>query len=278
MRCANIASTILLSTSLLLASEQKLPYPLDVAKRPFANKVIFAETPEIGIKWRGGFRITDVTLHDSYVNIADIMSADLTLGWIPRSILNGITQDSATDNFFVFTLKSRPFTLPIKAFPVKVGVGAKYYSSQYRIELPELTLQDGDTALSLFLTQSAFPFQRIYCNLYSSMSLRTKPLSDGSKRTTVTWYLVPGVRAYPGKKGIFSVALEYYFMNAEKLPMMPEELFKSIDQNWVSWMFYGMSWQLRHFRIDLNLTSHPTLLGPGGETLVIPSFGVGYNF
>jgi hypothetical protein len=247
-------------------------------KKPFSGKVIFSETPDIQAEWRGGIRLTDFLCLDGYVTIADFFTFDLLFAGIPTiRDSNGL---AISDRFFLFSLKSRPVQVQLFGNRYAVAGGIKYHDAEFKI----LSTQDQDSFvvrslwLVPFITQSYALGSRNHFNLFSSIALERKKLSTGN--TVFAYYcFVPGYRFDISNR--WSVGMEYYLFNADKVPMniiwvalSPSHLpFENINRDWFSYMFWGVSYSGKHLRIDLDIANHYSFQGP-----VLPFIGFGWNF
>jgi hypothetical protein len=263
-------------------------HPYDTLdQRAFCNKVIYTETPDIGVKWRGGLRNLSLFSWDMYFNIGNILTADyLFTGLREHHFHDSTSGDSMTfaDNMSIFTLKSRPLRIKGEKLVYKVGGGLKLYgaNAEYHNQYGEGLEPAHDAAAVLFITQSWFlpRTQRHLLNLYTSLSLRSDTLSTGAVRTWATIYFVPAYRVYFGKTRHWSFGIEYYLMDPQTLPFKsiqyaidPDWEFFNPDQQWVSFMFYGFSFTTRHARFDIGVGNHISFSAP-----YIPMIGFGWNF
>jgi hypothetical protein len=262
-------------------------HPYDsLDQRAFCNKVIYTETPDIGVKWRGGLRNISLLSWDMYFNIGNILTVDyLFTGLREHHLYDSTTGDSTTlaDNMSIFTLKSRPLRIQSEKLVYKVGGGLKFYqaNAEFQNQYGEGLEPTRDNAVVLFITQSWFlpRTQRHLFNLYASLSLRNDTLSSGAVSTWPTLYFVPAYRIYFGKTRHWSAGVEYYLMNPRWLPFKALQYYiKGIDyfspdQNWISIMFYGISFTTRHVRFDAGLANHYSFTAP-----FIPTIGFGWNF
>ena len=247
-------------------------------KRPFSSKLIFSETPDIGSKWHGGVRLTDIFCLDGYVNIAGFFTFDLLFAGIPT--IKDSTGLAISDRFILVSLKSRPLQVSLLNNRYAVGAGIKYHDAEFKI----LSTQDQDSFvvrsvwLVPFITQSYSIGTRNHFNLFSSIALENKKLTTGT--TLFTYYcFVPAYRFDISKH--WSAGFEYYLFNADKLPLnilwvawSPSHLpFENINRDWYSYVFWGISYRGKHLRIDMNLANYYTFQGP-----VFPLISFGWNF
>jgi hypothetical protein len=244
-----------------------------LTRRPFANKLIFSETPEIGVKWHGGIRMNDFLVWDGYWNINNWLTADLLL-----ERLNNLKFDSnatlVTDRFSVLTLKSRPLNFNLKGNPCKIAAGIKMYNSTYITDIKNNPLLNDsliDKSTVLFITESYMLKDKHCFNLFTSVSFRD--IGDP------TYYMVPGYCFLFAKHWSFSV--EYYLTNTIYLPIKILQMaisannwsLENFSRDYYSFMIYGFQYTGDHLRIDLNLASPASFSGP-----FFPVVGVGWNF
>jgi hypothetical protein len=256
-------------------------------QRAFCQKIIYTETPEIGAKWRGGFRDVSLLAIDAYENIGNVLTADILFAGMPeRTFYDSATGDSTTlaDNVFIFSLKSRPIAIRSPRLQYKIGGGLKIYSAYAKLvnQYEAMYEPKRDGAFIFFATQSWFlpRTQRHYFNLYTSVSFRSDTLSTGKTTSWPTFYFVPGYRFYFGKTRHWSAGIEYLLMNPRQLPFKtiqylvdPDLEFTNLDQDWVSFMFYGVSFTTRHVRVDINMANHISFTAP-----FVPMIGFGWGF
>jgi hypothetical protein len=262
------------------AAENAFP-PFDY---PFGNRIIFAETPEMGKKWHGGILTKDLFHWEGYWNVGGWLTVNLMgAGFSDLSVKdkeNGGTT-VITDNIGMFSLKSRPLVLSLRGDPYKAALGLTLYSTSFGYVNKETgseypRVKDGYGGL--FLTQSWFINGKHYINLMTSFASR-KIESTGSSITAV--YIVPSYRCFFGKKRRWSFDFEYYYMNPMELPMKSFQIssspdktdFYNPDQEFVSFMFWGFSYSFRHLRLEAHLGNHYSFSGP-----IIPLVGVGWDF
>jgi hypothetical protein len=241
--------------------------------RPFPNKLIYSETPEIGKKWHGGIRMNDLVVWDGYFNINGWLTADILF-----EMLNNRKFDSnttlVTDRFSVLTLKSRPFSFSPKSNPYKLAGGIKLYRSSYLTRnKSDPTLNDSlnDNSLVLFITEGYALTNRHYFNLFTSISTRNIGRA--------TYYVIPAYRF--GFSRHWSFSLEYYVTNTIYLPIKLLQMafssnhwaIENFNQDLISFMFFGFQYSGVNLQIDFNLATHPSFEGP-----FIPILGAGWNF
>jgi len=243
----------------------------DFSEQPFTEKLIFSETPEIGKKWHGGLRTTDLISYEGYLNINGWATVDFMLTGI-----FGLKMDSngveLSDNFKILTFKSRPLCLTVKNAPYKLAGGLKIYRSDFNmVDESDSLIATNDRSTVLFLTQGYLLNNKHYFNLFTSLSSREK---SGS-----TYYIVPGYRYRLSDR--WNMGIEYYMTNTLYLPMKIFQFlfdkdkldFFNTDRNMFSYMFYGFQYTGEHVRIDLNLASHVTF-----QYFIMPMIGFGWNF
>jgi hypothetical protein len=242
--------------------------------KPFSGKLFFAETPNIGLKWHGGIRMTDILAWDGYININNWMTLDLLAEGMSemKADKNGST---ITDKFRAIALKSRPFSFSLKGNPYQLAFGLKLYRSNLLFSMKNDmngfdTIKTADTSTVLFLTESYSLGQKHFINLFTSLSFR---------RGSSAYFIVPGYRY--GITGSWSVGIEYYMTNSIFLPLgLYQYLFsanhwalENYNQDLFSFMFYGFQYTGKHLRIDLNIGNHISFQPP-----FLPLLGVGWNF
>jgi hypothetical protein len=247
-------------------------------KRPFSSKLIISETPDIGLKWHGGIRLTDIFCLDGYVNIAGFFTFDFLIAGIPT--IRDSTGLAISDRFYLFSLKSRPLQVSLLNNRYAVAAGIKYHDAEFKI----LSTRDQDSFvvrsvwLAPFITQSYSLGNRNHFNLFSSIALESRKLTTGNT-LFASYCFVPGYRFDISKH--WSADLEYYLFNAEKLPLnilwvawssshLP---FENLNRDWFSYLFWGVSFSGKHLRIDLHIANHYSFQGP-----ILPFIGFGRNF
>jgi hypothetical protein len=272
--CAYFLAVILFVTAGFSQSDSSGP-----VARPFSGKMILSETPDIGGKWRGGIRITDVLCLEGYVNIGGLFTFDALISGIP-DIKDTANRQTISDRFLLFTLKSRPVTASLFNNRYAVAGGVKYHDELFKIRSTDE--QDSFVYKSVwlvpFVTQSYTLGTRNRFNLFSSIALESRKLTTGNTLFT-SFCFVPGYCFDISKR--WSVGLEYYLFNADKLPMnilwialSPSHgLFENINRDWFSLIFWGVSYSGKHLRIDFHLANHYSFTGP-----VMPFLGFGWNF
>jgi hypothetical protein len=248
-------------------------------KQPFIGKPIFFETPDMGGKWRGGIRWTDLLCLDGYVNIADFFTFDLLFAGIP-TIKDTANRQTISDRFILVSFKSRPLQFSLFNNSYAVAGGVKYHDEAFRI----LSTQDEDSFVEKsswlvpFITQSYTLGTRHHLDLFSSIALESRKLTTGNK-VFAYYCFVPSYRFDISRH--WSVGAEYCLFNADKLPMTilwvawsPSHLpFENMNGDWYSYLFWGISYTGKHLRIDMNFANYYTFQGP-----VFPLISFGWNF
>lgn len=240
--------------------------------RPFSNKVVFSETPEIGKKWHGGIRMNDIAIWDGYWNVNNILLVDFLFAGF-----NSLKVDQSmelVDKFRTLTIKSRPLELDLRGNTYRIAVGLKVFKSDFSMKDLEanddvITISDRSTVL--FLTQSLVPAKNHSLNLFASLSNR--------KNGFDTYYIIPGYSWFFSKN--WSLDFEYYMTNSLRLPIKILQFafdsdkldFFNSERAMYSFMIYGASFTGKHLRVDLHLSNHISFAGP-----IIPILGVGWNF
>lgn len=244
----------------------------DISQKAFPNKLIFSETPEMGRKWRGGIRMTDIIVWDMYFNFSDWFRLDIL-----SSGFSDIGDDTIriTDKFSSITFQSRPFiNMDIYNNPYKVAGGIKLYSDTTLLEFgPDtITYWDmGQKSLPLFITQSYQLGKKNFFNLYSSISF--------SGKSNRTYYVIPGYRFRISENWNFG--LEYFMTNTFELPLRTFQIFLDPDglpflnlsRDMYSFMAWGIQYNRKHFHFSLNFFNHISF-----QPAVIPLIGIGWNF
>jgi hypothetical protein len=242
----------------------------EISDLPFCNKLIYSETPEIGKKWHGGIRMTDILIWDGYWNVNDWLTLDLLFAVLPNLFKdNGGT---LKDNFSAFTLKSRPVSLQLRERPYKAGGGVKFYRARSEFGDSTMTFMDTrDNSFVFFITQS-YQWDRHLFNLFTS-------LSSHENQDKPTYFIIPGYR-HPISRS-WSFSFEYYMTNTQYIPLKILQFGLDEDQlefdnregYMYSFMFFGCQYSRAHIRVDLSLASHYTF-----QSLILPLIGVGWNF
>lgn len=268
--------TYTIATAIVLIHCTSFAGAPDTSYKAFSTKLIFTETPDIGPKWRGGIRMTDILCWDGYFNIAGWFTVDYLIAGIPT-----IGNDSAkfSDNFSLFSLKSRPVRIPVGRHEYKLAGGIKYHAAEFKISGKDGVLLSENSYWTVpFITQSILLCNRNHFNLFSSVVFESRNIGS-AKKLFASYCLVPGYRFFINNR--WSLAVEYAYFNVRKLPL--NLLWYLWDADGVSFdnpnadpyslMFWGASFTNRHFRADFNIGCHYTFQGP-----VIPMFGIGWNF
>jgi hypothetical protein len=246
---------------------------------PFVGKPLFTETPEMGGKWRGGVRLTDLLCLDGYVNIADFFTFDVLFAGIP-TIKDTANRQTISDRFILVSLKSRPLRFSLFNNEYAIAGGLKYHDEAFKI----LSTQDDDSFvvksawLVPFITQSYALGQRHHLNLFSSIALESRKLTTGNT-LFASYCFVPGYRFDISSH--WSAGADYCLFDASRLPMTivwiawsPSHLpFENINGDWFSYVFWGISYTGKHLRIDIDLANYYTFQGP-----VFPLISIGWNF
>jgi hypothetical protein len=254
--------------------------PVNVEKA-FPNKLIFSETPEIGYKWRGGIRMNDLLVWDVYWNIGGIGSISLNFSGLPKIT----TADSVTlvDNFRSISLKSRPIGLSFARSRLMVGGGVRLYSASFGYmndSTGEGIPVEIDRSFGPFVSACLFLRDRHCFNVAISVPLQSRQIGEDKRRIVSTVFITPGYRVFLGHRKNWSLGLEYLMGNPEELPIKllqyafdPDGLeFYNPDRQWISMMFWGVTYSRRHFRVDINIGNHISFQGP-----IVPFLGVGWN-
>jgi len=238
--------------------------------KPFAHKVIFSETPDIGEKWHGGIRMNDFLIWEGYWNINNWLMADLVAAGLPN--LLRAQGGTMTDNFRIFTLKSRPFSAQVKGHPYTAGVGLKTYSSKSQFGDSTMLLMDSeDKSTALFITQG-YQWNRHSFNLFTS-------ISSHQNQDQSTFFIIPAYSVAINERWSFS--FEYYMTNTRFIPMKSSQFakdsdkldFDNRDRDLYSFIFFGFQYKRTHLRIDLSLASHYTF-----QYVKLPLLGLGWAF
>jgi hypothetical protein len=242
----------------------------EFSETPFCSKLIFSETPEIGKKWHGGIRMTDVLIWDFYWNVNGWLTLDLLAAGLPN-LFKG-QGGTLTDNLKVFTIKSRPFSFQLKERPYRIAGGIKIYRANSKFGDSTATFMDTEDKSSVFFVTQSCQWNKHGVNLFTS-------LSSSENQNKATYFIVPGYH-YPISES-WSFSLEYYMTNTRFIPLKilqfyydADELeFDNRERDMYSFMFFGCQYKRTHLRVDLNLASHYTF-----QNLVIPMLGIGWNF
>jgi hypothetical protein len=251
----------------------------DSVFRPFCNKVVFSETPEIGPKWHGGVRSSDILIQDGNWNIGGLFALDLTLAGLPW-IKSKTDSSGLADNYQLFSIKSRPWRKAFSGNLYSVGAGGKFNSTFFGIKDSSGAYALGpiaDHSTEIFVTQSLRYHQKHLFNLSSSFCFDDK--NSFTDNAVSWWYIVPGYRLMLGSRWSFD--FEYYLTNTLTLPIKLLQFtqdadrmdFYNISRDWYSYMVWGFSYSRKHFRLDLHIASHYSFTG-----LVLPVIGLGWNF
>ncbi len=245
---------------------------------PFGHKLIFSDTPEMGTKWHGGIRMQDIVVWDFSLNLNDWVFADFLAAGL--SDLKTDKGERITDNFTVLTLKSPPFSRDTRFGGYALAGGMKLYHADFSFSSPvdSAILGSKDGSAMLFLTQS-LSRRNHYFNLFSSLSFREIPIGLGEKRTSTTFYLVPGYQ-YGWTNG-WGFDWEYYLTNTERLPIKVLQYvldkdkidFYNPNRDLYSFMFWGFHYTRRHLRLDFHIGNHISFRPP-----FIPVLGLGWYF
>lgn len=265
----------------------------------FSHKLIFSETPDAGVRWRGGIKlrlyffsfdgeetageeggVLPLPQLDFFWNMGGILTLDMVIAGIPR--IAGDNGDTIQDSYSLMSIKSKPFSRELRGLPWRIAGGAKLYSasSQFQDSLGEGLPRERDGAVGVFVTQDVRLGRRHRGNLYTSVNFRRKRIGS-SPTLSATWFVVPGYRLSLDQCDRWSLGLEYYLMNPEKLPIKfiqyaadeDRTEFHNINRSVVTFLFWGGSYHSRRVRVDFTLGHHPTFQGP-----VIPSATFGWNF
>jgi hypothetical protein len=251
----------------------------DSLYKAFETKLLYSETPDIGPAWRGGLRITDLIVWDGYLNVAGWFTMDLFMAGIPSLSLNDSSKTRVADNFILFSVKSRPFRVPVRGNLYEIGGGIKYHSAEFELANKDGEIASENTVMVVpFVTQSFLLAKRNHFNLFTCVALENRDLDNGA-RLFATYCLVPGYRFFISDH--WSLGMEYPLFNARKMPLnliwylwdADHVSFDNPDADWYSLMFWGASFANRHFRLDLNIACHYSFKGP-----IIPMIGFGWNF
>lgn len=242
----------------------------ELSELPFCNKLIYSETPEIGIKWHGGIRMTDVLIWDGYWNINNWLTMDLLISALPNLFKD--QGGSLTDRFTAFTIKSRPFSFQLMDRTYKVGGGIKSYAARSEFGDSTMTFMDTKDGSFVFFATQSYQWDKHYFNLFTSVS-------SHDNQDKATYFIVPGYR-HPISKS-WSFSLEYFMTNTQYIPLKilqfafdDDQLeFDNRERYMYSFMFFGAQYNRTHLRVDLGLASHYTF-----QNLILPLIGVGWNF
>ena len=247
-------------------------------EKPFCNKLIFSETPEIGRKWHGGIRTTDFFCWEGYFNIYNWVMVDFLRAGFGN--LKVGENGKMKDYFYTLTLKSRPIHFDLFGGDYKAALGMKYFKAPFAFVADgDSIMRILDSSFMLFVTQGYGFKENHLFNLMTSLSFRDRKDSKGKEITGTTYYLVPGYQYAISEKWFFSV--EYYMTNTERLPLKILQFafdkdkldFYNTGREMYSWLFYGCHYSGKHLRVDLNLANHYSFSG-----IILPMIGVGWNF
>ena len=257
---------------------------------PFANRIIFSETPETGEQWHGGIRMKDIFCWDGYWNVGGWLTLDLMVYGINLRIPNADNGDTTTfaDNFSLFSIKSRPLELALLGHPYKISGGFTAYSTGLKLKSSS---PDSDSLSTpyrqtgLFIAQSWFLENREwwifhgshYINLVASFAAHQ--ISNHDYLTS--WYFIPGYRYFFNCPSKLSFDIEFYYMNPYELPFKlmqvafdPDHLpFENPDLMFASYLFWGFSYSWKHLRLEAHIGHYPASLFP-----VLPVIGAGWDF
>jgi hypothetical protein len=275
MKCLTLKSAFIIA--FIISST----YPEELAQKSWPHKLIFSDTPEIGKKWRGGIRMNDIVVWDLNFNINNWILID----YLKAGFKNFKPEEDGgklTDKFTLFAIKSRPFlSSEIKGGKYKMAAGIKYFTAKFRVtdeENPDGDYIDNDESLIFFIAQG-YDIKKHYVNLFSSISFREKTLSQGKKRTSTTYYMIPGYNFRLSTNWNF--AFEYFMTNTEYLPIkilqygldQDEMEFWNSERQLVTFTIWGFNYTRKHLRIDLNIGSYSPVIGP-----FFPIIGIGWYF
>ncbi len=285
------ADTTIIGEALVPAAQPQKQHVQD--HKAFETMALYSDAPDIGVKWRGGIRNNSLLYTEMYWNIGDIVVMDIMLSGVRQwNLPDSATGDTITfrDNFDALTLKSRPWVKDIGSQnQYKIAGGLKLYSMNFEwmakhpLDSNSYIPLVHDAGMSIFATQSFNLYNNHLFNLYSSMQFSGR---TGSDKTWTSLYLIPSYRYFFGKRHIASAGVEYYLMNPRSMPFKIIQAIArgnatksdfsyldNIDQEWLSFMFYGITLQWKHIRVDINVGNHYTFTPP-----FIPMIGFGYNF
>ncbi|MFH1762041.1 MAG: hypothetical protein ABIA63_13165, partial [bacterium] len=233
----------------------------------------FSETPEIPHAWHWGLQSTDILYNELYCSIKNWLGLEISGFALPVKNIPQIEKDK----FSAFTIKSPCLSLKINQDnDYKIAGGLKIYSAEFLAYGEEQTggirdtvmnIQDGSVVL--FAAQS-FTFARHYFNLFSSVSFRDLGAED-DKNTVTTFFIIPGYRLSFNRR--WSLLFEYLITNMMFMPINP--FFENWEQDWVSYMFYGVRYTRKHFVLGLMAASHYTFSPP---LPLLPLLSVGFKF
>jgi hypothetical protein len=250
--------------------------------KPFSNRIIFSQTPEIGEKWHGGIRTNDFLAWEAFWNCANLFSLDFFQAGLKNVSFPGENGDTITltDYRTQFSIKSRPFQKTIVNNPYAIAAGITLQSSAFNFknQFGEGISGQPSSELAIFAAQSWFFNQRHYFNLMTMVSFIK---NEGMEKAVASIYLIPGYRFFIDKKQSWSFDIEHYFMNPIELPyktlqyMFDSENneFYNPEQLFVSFTFWGFSYSRKHLRIEFHLGHHISFVGP-----IIPMAGIGWDF
>lgn len=265
--------------TLLIYSVYSLESPIE---KPFSNRIIFSQTPEIGEKWHGGIRMNDLVVWEAYWNCADLFSLDFFHAGVKDISFPGEDGDTITltDNLTLFSLKSRPIQKNIWNNPYATAIGVTVRSSSFGFQnqFGEGISDQSSSELAFFAAQSWFLKERHYFNLMITLSFMK---NEGMEKAVTTLYLIPGYRFFIDKKRSWSIDIEHYLMNPVELPYKTIQYafdsenneFYNPEQLFVSFTFLGFSYSRKHLSLELHLGHHISFAGP-----IIPMAGVGWDF
>ena len=247
------------------------------SEKAFPGKLIFSDTPDIGIKWHGGVRVLDVLALDFNWNINGWLSVDfLTVGLNKHK---GDQGERITDKFSLVTFKSPPYLKSTAWGNYAVAGGLKFFNSEFKFQNPGDTnvLKSDAQSGGFFLTQS-LTYGKHYINLLTTLSQRKVQLSTGEDERG-TFYFAPGYSYSISRH--WQVSFEHYWTNTEWLPMKilqyafdeDKTEFHNPNQDVYSFLFWGFQYRRKHLRVDLNVAHHISLAPP-----FIPMVGVGWYF
>ena len=265
--------TILLTTSV---------FPLESAiDKPFSNRIIFSQTPEIGEKWHGGIRMNDLLVWEGYWNCADLFTLDFFYAGIADFSFQGDNGDTITlsDHLTLFSLKSRPFQRAIWNHPyaAALGITLRSYTFDFQNQFGEGISSQPSSELEFFVTQGWF-YKQHYFNLTLTASFMKKAPME---KAVTTLFIIPGYRLFIDKKKSWSFDVEHYFMNPVELPYKTLQYvfdddnneFYNPEQLFVSFTFIGFSYSGAHLRLQLHVGRHISFVGP-----MVPMAGIGWDF
>jgi hypothetical protein len=258
----------------------------DTVPRAFVHRLILTDTPDMGLRWRGGFQTTDILMWDFFLNVNDWFTFGTTAGGLSIA-----PKDSAThlqDLVWVLSFKSRPMLSKVTKDRYGAAAGVKIYYSRFMVmdpRSPQDSISSKDAALMLFLTQRVRLGDRNFINLFTSLSLdnygygRLRMNHDSAGRRATSIIAVPGYRFHIGRG--WNLELEYILTNAMYLPLATLQIISSsaplpienIGQEWLSLMAWGIQYRGRHFDFGCHILNHYTFQG-----LILPMVSLGWNF